>query len=63
MSTEKLEKFYQDLKDLADAEIADKKLSRDRQAVNRVINEIKEQSTRSTIDFSESLKILNLPNN
>lgn len=63
MSTEKLEKFYQELKDLADAQIADKKLSRDRQAVNRVINEIKEQSNRSTIDFSESLKILNLPNN
>ncbi len=60
MSTEKLEKFYQDLKDLAGAQIADKKLSRDRQAINRVINEIKEQSTCSTIDFSESLKILNL---
>lgn len=59
MITEKLEEFYKKLKDFAEAEIAEGKLSRDKQAVNIVIDEINEQSNRSTIDFSESLKILN----
>jgi len=60
MSLEKLEEFYKKLKDFADAELADSNLDKDKSAIRRVIKEIENQSERSRVDFSESLKILNL---
>lgn len=60
MSLEKLEEFYKKLKDFAEAEISDSNLDKDRSAIRKVIREIERQSELSRVDFSESLKILNL---
>ncbi len=60
MSLEKLEEFYKKLRDFADAEIADSNLDKDKSAIRKVIQEIEKQSELSRVDFSESLKILNL---